>query len=193
VSVPGGPLQVRPMRRADVPAVYAIERDVHQGGWSAAVFRDELERGDRSYVVAESDGELVGYAGLLQVLDEGHIANVAVARSRQGMQVGRRLVLELHRIALQRGITALTLEVRAGNEPAKALYRRFGYAPVGVRKGYYADGEDALIMWVHDIDAAAHAQRLAAIEQSLAAIEQRLAAIEQSLAADGGATTAVGR
>jgi ribosomal-protein-alanine N-acetyltransferase len=171
------------MRRDDVPAVYAIERDVHHKGWSAAVFRDELERDDRAYVVAESDGELVGYAGLLQVLDEGHIANVAVARSRQGMQIGRRLVLELHRIALQRGISALTLEVRSGNEPAKALYRRFGYAPVGVRKGYYADGEDALIMWVHDIDAAAHAQRLAAVEQSLAAVEQSLAAVEQSLAA----------
>lgn len=180
MSRPRGPVQVRPMRRDDVPAVYAIERDVHHKGWSAAVFRDELERDDRAYVVAESDGEVLGYAGLLQVLDEGHVANVAVARSRQGMQIGRRLVLELHRIARRRGITALTLEVRSGNEPAKALYRRFGYAPVGVRAGYYADGEDALIMWVHDIDAAAHAQRLAAIEQGLVPVGQ-------------GTTPAVGR
>jgi ribosomal-protein-alanine N-acetyltransferase len=155
------------MCRADVPAVVAIERAVQPSGWSAAVFRGELERVDRAYVVAEVDGALVGYAGVLQVLDEGHVANVAVAPDRQGAGVGRHLVLALHRIALERGVTALTLEVRAGNEPAKALYRRFGYAPVGVRKGYYADGEDALIMWVHDIDGEAHAARLDDIDRGL--------------------------
>ncbi len=67
------------------------------------------------------------------------------------------------------GMTALTLEVGVGNEPAIGLYRRFGLAPAGVRKGYYAEtGEDALIMWVHDIDAAEYSERLEQIEGTLA-------------------------
>jgi ribosomal-protein-alanine N-acetyltransferase len=164
-GVRGHAVAIRPMTRADLPAVVAIERDVQRPGWSEAVFRDELGRADRTYLVAEVDGAVVGYAGVLQVLDEGHVSNVAVARDRQGRGVGRLLLLALHQEARARGIRALTLEVRAGNEPAKALYRRFGYAPVGVRPRYYADdGEDALILWAHDVDSTAHGLRLAELE-----------------------------
>jgi ribosomal-protein-alanine N-acetyltransferase len=72
------------------------------------------------------------------------------------------------RVALELGSRHLTLEVRVGNEPAIALYRRFGMAPVGVRRNYYPEtGEDALVMWVRDIDSPTYDQRLAAIEASL--------------------------
>ena len=70
--------------------------------------------------------------------------------------------------AVARGAKNLTLEVRVGNEPAQQLYRAFGFAPAGVRKGYYAESnEDALIMWANDVDAPAYAQRLASLEAAL--------------------------
>ena len=79
----------------------------------------------------------------------------------------------LCRQAIERGATALTLEVRAGNTAAQSLYRRFGFAPAGVRREYYKDsGEDALVMWAYDVDAPAYAERLAAIEAPLAATTQ---------------------
>jgi ribosomal-protein-alanine N-acetyltransferase len=75
---------------------------------------------------------------------------------------------DLVRTALARGSIHLTLEVLVGNDPAIALYRRFGMAPVGVRPNYYPNGGDALIMWVRDIDNGEYAERLAGIEASLA-------------------------
>jgi ribosomal-protein-alanine N-acetyltransferase len=77
------------------------------------------------------------------------------------------LMLRLARSAIEAGASSVTLEVRVSNEPAQALYRRFGMAPVGVRKSYYRD-EDALIMWAHDIDRAAYGERLQAIAGELA-------------------------
>jgi ribosomal-protein-alanine N-acetyltransferase len=77
---------------------------------------------------------------------------------------------DLARAAPALGVRHLTLEVRVGNDPAQGLYRRFGFAPVGVRKNYYAEtGEDAIIMWVRDIDTPAYAERLDAIEAHLEA------------------------
>jgi ribosomal-protein-alanine N-acetyltransferase len=85
-------------------------------------------------------------------------------------------MLELARRAITRGSDSITLEVRASNKPALALYRRFGFAPSGVRKDYYKDPtEDALVLWAHEIDAPAYAERLAFIEEQLsgAPIDQK--------------------
>ena len=79
-------------------------------------------------------------------------------------------MLDLVRTALGHGARHLTLEVRVGNQPAIALYQRFGLAPVGVRRNYYpVTGDDALVMWVRDIDSEAYAERLAGIGASLPA------------------------
>jgi ribosomal-protein-alanine N-acetyltransferase len=78
------------------------------------------------------------------------------------------VLLQLARRALLRGARSLTLEVRMSNEPAKSLYRKFGFAPAGIRKNYYPEvNEDALVMWAHDTDSDDYARRLAAIEAEL--------------------------
>ena len=85
-------------------------------------------------------------------------------------------MLELVRRAIGRGSDSITLEVRASNKAALALYRRFGFAPSGVRKDYYKDPtEDALVLWAHEIDSPAYAERLAFIEEQLsgAPIDQK--------------------
>jgi ribosomal-protein-alanine N-acetyltransferase len=111
---------------------------------------------------------VIGYAGMLFVLDEGHITTVAVDPDVQGRRVGTRLLLAMLRDAIGRGVRNVTLEVRASNDAAIALYRRFGFAPAGVRANYYADPvEDALVLWAHDVDTPDYVQRLAGIARSL--------------------------
>jgi ribosomal-protein-alanine N-acetyltransferase len=159
-------LTIEPLRRRQVPAVARIEKLTSSNPWSAELFRGELAlpEAQRAYRVAKLGTRLVGYGGLMFVLDEAHVTTLSVHPDHQGLGIGTRLLASLVREALDRGTRALTLEVRASNEPAKALYRRFGFAPAGIRKNYYAEvGEDALIMWAHDIDAPEYAERLAAI------------------------------
>jgi ribosomal-protein-alanine N-acetyltransferase len=167
-------LRIEPLRRRHVPAVARLEKLVSTNPWSADLFRGELAlpEAQRAYRVARLGTRLVGYGGLMFVLDEAHVTTLTVHPDVQGRRIGTRLLAALVREALDRGTRALTLEVRASNEPAKALYRRFGFAPAGVRKGYYAEvGEDALIMWAHDIDGAGYGERLAAIEAAAPAQE----------------------
>ena len=168
---------VAPLRTRDLKAVLAIEHEVFDEAWSRRLFEEELaQRTSRAYRAAWVGTELVGYAGQMSVDDEAHVNNIAVAPAWTGRRLGTVLMADLVRTAQSRGSAHLTLEVAVGNEPAQALYRRFGMAPVGVRPNYYADGGDALIMWVRDIDSGEYAERLAAIETELAAtvvIERR--------------------
>jgi len=161
---------VAPLRTRDLKAVLRIEHEVFDEAWSRRLFEEELaQRTSRAYRAAWVGTDLVGYAGQMSVDDEAHVNNIAVAPAWTGRRLGTVLMADLVRTALARGSAHLTLEVAVGNEPAQALYRRFGLAPVGVRPNYYAEGGDALIMWVRDIDSGAYAERLAAIEASLAA------------------------
>ncbi len=160
---------IEPMRRRHLRSVMRIERaDIHPG-WSVGLFLSELARhDDRTYLVAILDGTVVGFAGALFVDDDAHVATVSVDPEVRGRRIATRLVLELAREAIGRGATAMTLEVRASNEHAIALYRTFGFAPVGVRKNYYADlEEDALVMWAHEIGSDEFATRLAEIGERL--------------------------
>jgi ribosomal-protein-alanine N-acetyltransferase len=166
----GGRLRVvvAPLRSRDLKAVLRIEDEVFDEPWSKRLFEEELaQRTSRTYRAAWVGDELVGYAGQMSVDDEAHINNIAVAPAWAGRRLGTVLMGDLVRTALARGSAHLTLEVAVGNEPAKALYRRFGMAPVGVRPNYYAEGGDALIMWVRDMVNDAYTERLAAIEASL--------------------------
>jgi len=165
---PARPVVLSPMRRRHLGDVLAIERRVYPTPWARKLFEDELDRDDRHYVVARVGAELVGYAGLLLVLDEGHVATVAVDPPRQGAGIATRLLLELVTEGVALGARHLTLEVRASNTRAQALYRRFGFVPAGARKGYYGDnGEDAIVMWAHDVAEAEHRRRLDALAASL--------------------------
>jgi ribosomal-protein-alanine N-acetyltransferase len=153
------------MRRRHLRGVTRIEQQVYPRPWSVALFLSELAlRDQRTYLVAKVGPQLVGYAGAMYVGPDAHVTTLAVDPAWHRHGIGTRLLLALARAALAKGSTALTLEVRVSNEAAQALYRRFGFVAAGVRKGYYSDtDEDAVVMWCHDIDAPAYAERLAAI------------------------------
>ncbi|MGH9169241.1 MAG: ribosomal protein S18-alanine N-acetyltransferase [Acidimicrobiia bacterium] len=162
----GGLTTFRAMGPRDVTAVAALERLVFPEPWPIGVFRDELRQENRTYLVAEEEGELVAYAGLLQIGEEGHITTVAVEPSRRRAGLASRLLLELVETARRAGSRRLTLEVRTTNRAAQALYQKFGFAPVGMRKRYYGS-EDALVMWAEDIDEPPYLERLERIRQEL--------------------------
>ena len=160
---------IEPMRKRHVRAIRTIDKQVYTKPWSAAMYHDELRQRDlRAYYVAHHDNHIAGYGGAMIVHDEGHITSVAVAPHAQGLGIATRLMVAVHRGCLPHKISAMTLEVRVSNERAQSLYRRFGYAPAGVRAGYYGDnGEDALVMWCHDVQEIGHIDLLAQIETEI--------------------------
>jgi ribosomal-protein-alanine N-acetyltransferase len=159
-------LNLRRMTEADLDVVTALEAQAYSQPWNAHVFADELNQPSRTYVVIEDQAAVLGYAGLMVVGTEAHVTTVVVHPDRRDDRLGTRLMLALAAEAIEADAKSMTLEVRASNVAAQRLYRRFGMAPVGMRKKYYQD-EDAMIMWVHDIDGTEFAERIAEIEESL--------------------------
>ena len=156
-------LTIAPMQRRDIGEVVRIEHTTYPAPWSAEVFRGELTRmarGDGEYLVMRRGTELVGYGGVMYMLDEAHVTNIVVADSQRRTGLGTRLLAELCWRAVARGSSGLTLEVRASNEAAQALYTRFGFERVGIRRRYYENTEDAIVMWCHEIASAGYADRL---------------------------------
>jgi len=149
---------LRPMGECDVDAVRALDALVQPTPWSETFLRDQLaDAKTRTLLVAEgADGAPVGHAALMVVADEGHVTSIAVDPTHQRRGIGACLLAALCRDARARGLSSMTLEVRTSNAAAISLYRRFGFAPAGVRPAYYTDADgtttDALVMWIHDVD-----------------------------------------
>lgn len=162
------------MRRRHLRGVLAIEQQVYPRAWSPSLFASELaQRDTRRYVVALSppaphgvarvpSRHVVGYAGVLVQAGDAHVTTVAVHPRHHRQKIGSRLLLAILDEAIALGADAATLEVRVANRGAQRLYSSFGFAPVGVRPGYYAEtGEDALIMWAYDLRGPEMAERVA--------------------------------
>jgi len=163
--------RVRPMTLADVAAVQRIEHDSFRAPWPADAFRQELASNRLArYLVVEDGDEVVGYAGLWLMVDEAHVTTFAVAPGRRRRGIGEVLLAELVSLARRIGASVATLEVRVSNMPARRLYEKYGFMPVGVRRNYYSDDrEDALIMTTPELASREMRSRLAALDRSLEA------------------------
>ena len=153
---------VREMRWWDIERVLRLEVDLFpEDAWSPGMFWSELAhaRGPaatRHYVVAEAGGRLVGYAGLAAVDRTADVQTIATARDHWGTGLGARLLTHLITAATAFECHEVLLEVRVDNLRAQRLYERFGFEPIGIRKGYYQPGNvDALVMRLADPAAAA--------------------------------------
>ena len=134
------------MTEADIDGMHAIEEATFASPWSRKSIEDELTNPCARYLVARQDGEVIGYAGMWLVIDEGHVTNVAVREDKRGMGLGKELMKRLIQLAADSGMIWMTLEVRRSNKVAQNLYHSFGFVDVGYRKRYYENNEDALLM-----------------------------------------------
>lgn len=139
---------VRDMTLDDVPAVEALERQLFPiDAWPLQMFLDELSQPEtRRYLVAEAGGGIVGYAGLMCIEPIADVQTIAVVPDFEGRGIGSTLLTELIGEARRRWASEVLLEVRADNPRAQKLYVRFGFEQIHVRRRYYRDGVDALIM-----------------------------------------------
>lgn len=160
-------LAIRPATTRDVRALVRLEEASFPEPWSVGVLNAELAAPARRYTVCVEGRRIVGCLGLMFVEEEVHVNTLSSDPSRRRQGIATRLLLDGIDAAVGEGGRHLTLEVAASNAAAQALYARFGLAPVGVRRGYYARGEDALVMWCHDLDDPAEIARRAEIAASL--------------------------
>lgn len=140
-------IAVRAMGEADMDAVLAVEREVFRDAWTAAFFRRLLAEPGAWLRVAERDGVLVGYSVATLQPPNADLENLATVPNQRRNGVARALMDDLYAACRERGVGEVTLEVRASNAEAQALYRAEGFAVVGLRKSYYRQpDEDALVM-----------------------------------------------
>jgi len=166
ISVEEAPeLEIARMRRRHLRGVMAIERQVYPRPWSPNLFLSEMtDMRNRTYLVARIGKDVVGYGGVMSYGDEAHITTIAVDPAHHRRKIGTRLLYELVVDGIRMGARAVSLEVRVSNAGAQTMYRRFGFRPVGIRKGYYQEtGEDALVMWADDVRTEEYRRRLEAI------------------------------
>ena len=157
---------IREATTSDLAALAALEVEVYSDPWSERIISDELAQANRVYLVVEADGRVIGFGGVMLVLEDAHITTLGIAPAYRRRGAGSRLLLAMIDRALEAGSRNVTLEVRESNVDAQALYERFGFDHVGKRYGYYRD-EDALVMWALDIDGEAYRERLDAIRDGL--------------------------
>ena len=151
-----------------VQQVAAIESELNPQPWSEQLFADELTlpATSRHWLVALYEDDVVGFAGSMMVSGEAHLMNIGVTQSYQRRGIANLLLLTMLGALRQSGLAAMTLEVRPDNRAAIAMYRKFGFAPEGIRTAYYPDGQDAMIMWLHGLDSSSYGDRLEAMCES---------------------------
>jgi ribosomal-protein-alanine N-acetyltransferase len=149
------------MRNTDLDDVIDIEERAFASPWNRGMYVRELERLDACYLVAKTGRQLVGYGGVLVILDEAHIMTLAVREECRRQGIAMRILLELIARSEEMGARFLTLEVRKSNQPAIALYEKLGFQIMGERRHYYIDNlENALIMWTDQISSPANQELL---------------------------------
>lgn len=169
VARPPVRLVVEPMQLDDLPAVHTIELASFTSPWPPNAYRSELESNRlATYLVARAGSAVVAYGGMWLMVDEAHITTFAVHPDWRRQGIGERLLLAFLDLAADRHAHEATLEVRLSNLPARRLYEKFGFRPVGLRPRYYSDDdEDALIMTTEPLDETRMLERVQRLRAAL--------------------------
>jgi ribosomal-protein-alanine N-acetyltransferase len=180
VARPPVKIRVESMTVRDLDAVQEIERLSFRTPWPAHAYRTELETNRlATYLVARLEGAVVGYAGMWVMVDEAHVTTFAVDPRFRRQRIGERLLLSLLDTARGRSAREATLEVRLSNLPARRLYEKYGFRPVGLRPRYYSDdNEDALIMTTEPLAEKSMRERLVRLRAALEADDQARASAD---------------
>jgi tRNA threonylcarbamoyl adenosine modification protein YeaZ/ribosomal-protein-alanine acetyltransferase len=146
---PARKIEIRDMAILDIPALVGLDKEIFpESPWSSGQFKEELAGVPRThkYLVATESGRIVGYGGVAIVGDVADIHTLAVIPSHRRAGLASKILDQLESWAATKGIDALMLEMREGNEAAQPLYEARGYQAISKRKNYYRTGMDAIIM-----------------------------------------------
>lgn len=139
-------IKISIMELSDLEAIAPILETDFDDFWNYNVFKSELENGNSKYIVAKITDIIVGFAGYIPVLDEADISNIVVRKDYRNQKIGSLLLERLIDLAHYINLKVLNLEVRKSNVPAIKLYEKFGFDVCGIRKNYYDNVEDAVLM-----------------------------------------------
>jgi [ribosomal protein S18]-alanine N-acetyltransferase len=139
-------VDIRPMTKADLENVLAIEQACFSHPWRHEHFLHELSSPHSFPLVAVAEGAVGGYVCLMSLFEEAQILDIVVAPHLRGRGIARALLERAVAVARENHAEIMTLEVRASNGAAIALYERFGFSRSGIRQKYYEGVEDALLM-----------------------------------------------
>lgn len=140
---------ISPMTLSHFNAIESILISHFDDFWNSSTLKHELENPNSHYFVAVYDNLVLGFAGIWKAVDEYHITDIVVRKDYRYKGIGSKLLEKLIEIAKSEKVISITLEVNINNEPAKKLYSKYGFQTLGVRKKYYNQTDDALIMTLY--------------------------------------------
>ena len=139
-------IEIQKMKQEHLEQIQDILLTDFDEFWNAGVLKNELGNPLSIYIVALNQGEVVGYAGLWQPDDEGHVTNIVTKKDKRGNNIGTLMLEEIINIAKNKNMKSITLEVNDNNNIAINLYKKYGFKEVGIRPKYYNNTDDAIIM-----------------------------------------------
>ena len=137
---------IRQLTKADIDKILPIEEASFSDAWTKTMFKDSFASSYFFGLVWEEEGEIVGYVCGDAIFEDAQLMSIATSPNHRKKGIARGLLAAFEKECVNRGATVCFLEVRVSNTPARTLYERVGYEQIGVRKRYYPDGEDALVM-----------------------------------------------
>ncbi len=139
-------IKISAMTLPDLDSISDILTCEFDDFWNYNLFKSELENKNSMYIVAKFNNQIVGFAGIWFSVDDIHITNIVVKKNCRNQKIGSLMLNNLIELCENRTQKSITLEVNSNNIPAQKLYQKFGFKNVGIRKKYYNNTEDAIIM-----------------------------------------------
>ena len=139
-------VKIYKMTIADLDSISDILFSEFDDFWNISTLKSELQNPNSQYIIAKLNDEIVGFGGIWKAVDDIHITNIVVKKNFRRQNIGSILLKQLISLAKQQNIVSITLEVNSNNIPAQNLYEKFGFKIVGLRKKYYNNTDDAIIM-----------------------------------------------
>lgn len=140
------PIQITRMDISDLNSITDTLSTEFDNFWNENIFKSELENSNSKYIVAKHNNEIVGFAGIWIAIDEAHITNIVTRKCYRNQGIGTTLLKNLIKLCNELNLNSITLEVNESNTPAIKLYEKFGFKQVGLRKHYYNNKDNALIL-----------------------------------------------
>lgn len=139
-------LELNNMKVSDLNSISDVLETEFDNFWNYNVFKQELENENSIYIVAKFEDKIVGFGGIWKSVDDVHITNIVVKKDCRHLGLGAKILDKLINIAKELKFSSITLEVNANNEIAIKLYKKFGFKKLGIRKKYYNNSDNAVIM-----------------------------------------------